>query len=623
MLTFMLTGLGRAGCAGSADAIEFWQPRNARMNLRTLNDIFFSLVERRKRVLMMDPRPSHWVSISTDEFFARVMACAHALRSWGVEHGDRVAILAENRPEWTIADFACQILGAATVPIYATLTAEQTAHILIDSGSRAIFVSTEKQLEKVLSIRAQTAVARVVVMDEVANPGAVIMSSLPKDVAEQNNTELEAIAGRVKASDLATIIYTSGTTGMPKGVMLTHENLASNIAYSLNGFTVGDGDVAISFLPLSHVTARHVDFALLYRGVTLAYVSTLDLLPRALKEIRPTIFVGVPRLYEKVHGQVEQKAKRFPARLIYRAALAVGRSHRAETLSGKTPHSFAWNLADRLLFSRVRAGMGGRATCFISGGAPLGRDLAQWYADIGIRIHEGYGLTETSPVIAVNTPLAHKLGTVGRPLQNVQVKIADDGEVLVRGPSVFKSYWNMPAETIAAFEDRWFKTGDIGNLDADGFLSITDRKKDLIKTSGGKFIAPQPIESALKHDAMIAEAAVLGEKRKFPSVLIAPNFALLEGWAREQGVVFNTREELVKDPKVQELYEDIVAHVNENLARFEKLKKVLLVADEFSAENGTLTASLKLRRRAVEERHRSLIDEMYARAESEGVSAGK
>ncbi len=615
----MLTGQRRESCTRRGDAVEFGQPIDYGMNLRTLNDIFFSIVERRNRALMMDPQPSHWRSISSDEFYARVMASARALRGWGVGHGDRVAILAENRPEWTIADFACQILGAATVPIYGTLTAEQTAHILVDSGSRAIFLSTQTQLEKVRSIRGQSSVAHVVVMDDVPSADAILMSSLPMDASEVRDAELEKLAGQVQASDLATIIYTSGTTGVPKGVMLTHENLASNIAYSLHWFTVGEGDVAISFLPLSHVTARHVDFALLYRGATLAYIPSLDLLPRALQEVRPTIFVGVPRLYEKVYAQIDQKAKSFPANLIYRWALSVGRGHRAETLAGERPNSMAWNFADRLLFSKVRAGMGGRANCFISGGAPLGRDLACWYADIGIRIHEGYGLTETSPVIAVNTPRAHKLGTVGRPLENVEVRIAEDGEVLVRGPSVFKSYWKMPEETAAAFEDGWFRTGDIGNLDAQGFLSITDRKKDLIKTSGGKFIAPQPIESALKHHSMIAEAAVLGEKRKFPSVLIAPHFGLLEAWAREQNLVFASREELVRNPKVQHFYEGLVAQVNENLARFEKLKKVLLVADEFSAENGTLTASMKLRRRAVEERHRGLIDEMYERAEAEGV----
>jgi long-chain acyl-CoA synthetase len=270
------------------------------------------------------------------------------------------------------------------------------------------------------------------------------------------------------------------------------------------------------------------------------------------------------------------------------------------------------------VFSKVRAGLGGRIAIFISGGAPLGRELAEWYADIGIRIHEGYGLTETSPVIAVNTPRDHKIGTVGKPLPNLEVRIADDGEVLVRGPSVFKQYWNKPKETQEAFVDGWFKTGDIGNLDADGFLSITDRKKDLIKTSGGKFIAPQPIENSLKHNALVAEAVVLGEKRKFPSVLIAPNFPALEDWARIHEVAFSSRAELVASPQVGALYEGVVEEVNQGLARFEKLKRVLVVADEFSAENGTLTASMKLRRKVVAERYRRQIDEMYVQAESAG-----
>jgi len=296
----------------------------------------------------------------------------------------------------------------------------------------------------------------------------------------------------------------------------------------------------------------------------------------------------------------------------------VGKENQAQVLAGQRPASRSWKLADRLLYSKVRAGLGGRIEVFISGGAPLGRELAEWYAAIGIRIHEGYGLTETSPVIAVNTPQAHKIGTVGKPLPNVEVRIAEDGEVLVRGPSVFKQYWNKPKETQEAFVDGWFKTGDIGNLDADGFLSITDRKKDLIKTSGGKFIAPQPMENSLKHHALIAEAIVLGEKRKFPSVLISPNFPMLEDWARAHEVPFTSRQELVAHPEVCALYEGIVEEMNRNLARFERPKRVLLVADEFSAEDGTLTASMKLRRRVVEERYRKQIDEMYEQAETAG-----
>jgi long-chain acyl-CoA synthetase len=360
-----------------------------------------------------------------------------------------------------------------------------------------------------------------------------------------------------------------------------------------------------------------VDFALLYRGVTLAYVSFLDQLPQALLEVRPTILVGVPRVYEKVYAQVDQKAKGFLKRQVYRWAMSVGRTHRAEILRGDTPKSLAWKLANRLLYSKVRDGMGGEAKLFICGGAPLGRELAGWYADVGIRIHEGYGLTETSPVIAVNTPKAHKLGTVGKPLPNVEVRIAEDGELLVRGPSVFHGYWNRPEETKIAFTEGWFKTGDIGDLDGEGFLSITDRKKDLIKTSGGKFIAPQPLENSLKHNALIAEAVVLGDRRKFPAVLIAPCFPLLEAWARANHIVCSSREELIREIRVRDLYEGLVAELNRDLARFERLKKVVLIADEFSLENGLLTATMKVRRRAVEEQYRRQIEETYAQTEAE------
>jgi long-chain acyl-CoA synthetase len=357
---------------------------------------------------------------------------------------------------------------------------------------------------------------------------------------------------------------------------------------------------------------------MLYNGVTLAYCPFVDQLPQTLLEVKPTLFVSVPRVYEKIHAQADIKAKAFPKNLIFRWALAVGRAHAAETLKGATPSSPAWRLADKLVYSKVRAGMGGRGQVFISGGAPLGRELAEWFSWIGIRIHEGYGLTETSPVIAVNTPRAHKLGTVGKPLGNVEVKIADDGEILVRGPSVFKGYWKRPEETTNAFVDGWFKTGDIGNLDVDGFLSVTDRKKDLIKTSG-KFIAPQPIENSLKHNALIAEAIIVGDKRKFPAVVISPYFTLLEDWARNNQIAFQSRSDLVANSRVQALYEGIVEDVNRNLARFEKLKRVILVPDEFTPADGTLTHTMKVRRRAVEDRYRKLIEDVYAHAEATPV----
>jgi long-chain acyl-CoA synthetase len=402
--------------------------------------------------------------------------------------------------------------------------------------------------------------------------------------------------------------------------VLNHGNLAANISFSLEDFDVGPGDISISFLPLSHVTARHVDFALLYHGVTLAYCPFIEQLPRTLQEVKPTIFVGVPRVYEKIHYQASQKAKRFPKSVIYRWALSVGRRFKAETLAGRNPQGFSWKVADKLLFSKVRKGMGGHARIYISGGAPLGRELADWFATIGIRIHEGYGLTETSPVIAVNSPKLHKIGTVGKPLSNLEVRIAEDGELLVRGPSVFNGYWNRPDETDAAFINGWFKTGDIGHIDPDGFLTITDRKKDLIKTSGGKFIAPQPLESSLKHNALIAEAVVLGDRRKFPAVLIVPCFPLLEDWARNNQLPFSSRQDLVSHPRVQALYEGIVTELNQTLARFEKLKKVVVIAEEFSVENGALTPSLKLRRRVVEQRYHAQIEALYAQAESGAVA---
>jgi long-chain acyl-CoA synthetase len=537
---------------------------------------------------------------------------ASATRAWGISRGDRVAILSENRHEWVVADFACQLLGAVVVPIYTTLTAEQTAFMLADSGTRAIFVSTEKHLEKILSISDTTCVEKIAVMDELSDGRALRMSQLMQSAQDP---QIERVGHEVQPEQLATIIYTSGTTGTPKGVMLTHANLAANINYSLRDFGFGMGLSCVSFLPLSHVTARSVDMGLLYSGVTLAHLPQIDLLPKALLEVRPHIFLSVPRVYEKVHTQVELKAAKFPNKQIYRWALRTGRAHREEILAGKTPASLSWKLANKLVFSKVRAGIGGRAEVCISGGAPLGRQLAEWYVDIGLRIFEGYGLTETSPVIAVNTPQAIRVGSVGKPLANVQVRIANDGEILVRGPSVFRTYWNKPEETRDAFVDGWFKTGDIGRLDQDGFLFVTDRKKDLLKTSGGKFIAPQPIESSLKHHPWIAEAIVIGDKRKFPSLLIVPNFAAVEEFARAQDLTYSSRKELVELPQIHSRFAAIVDDINQGLAQFEKLKKFRLLSRELSSGDGTLTASLKLRRRAIEERFKREIEEMYSEAE--------
>ena len=597
------------------------------MSISTLNDIFFAAVERNLDRIMLYRDAGKWLPITSREFGISVARTAHTLHAWGVRAGDRVALLSENRPEWPTADIASLLLGAVTVPLYTTLTPEQTAFVLHDSGCRTIFLSSDQQLHKILSILHQTQIEKIIVMDPVEFNGdlapfaskCVTMNNITLQGPESLGAEIETKARSIGRDDLATIVYTSGTTGTSKGAMLTHGNIASNIQCSLLGFNMQPGLVSISFLPLCHITARHVDFAMLYHGVTLAYCPFLDRLPASLLEVKPTVFVAVPRVYEKIYAQARQKAKGLPKSAIFDWALRVGQHNKPDILAGKTPTSRSWKLANRLVFSKIREGMGGKVETFISGGAPLGRELAEWYATVGIRIHEGYGLTETSPVIAVNTPINHRIGTVGKTLPNLEVRIAEDGEILVKGPSVFKGYWNRPEETKAALVDGWFKTGDIGNIDADGYLSVTDRKKDLIKTSGGKFIAPQPIENSLKLSPLIGTAAILGDRRKFPAVMVSPNFTLLEDWARENNIPFTSRVDLIANPKVQELYEGIVEGINGNLARFEKLKRVLLVADEFTADNGVLTPTMKLKRRVIEERYKKQIDELYAQAEAAAV----
>jgi len=598
------------------------------MSIATLNDIYFAAIERNLDRIMLYKESGKWLPITSREFGRSVARTARALHAWGIRPGDRIAILSENRPEWPIADIASLLLGAVTVPLYTTLTAEQSAFMLNDAGCRAIFLSSDQQLHKILSVLPHTKIDKIIVMDPVEFTGdlapfaskCVTMNEITLQGAEDLGPELEKRARSVGPDDLATIVYTSGTTGTSKGAMLTHGNIASNIQCSLLGFSsMQPGETSISFLPLCHITARHVDFSMLYHGVTLAYCSFMDRLPVSLAEVKPTLFVAVPRVYEKIYAQTRLKAKGGVKGTIFEWALSVGEAHKPEILAGQVPTSRSWKLANKLVFSKIREGIGGRVKTFISGGAPLGRELAEWFATVGIRIHEGYGLTETSPVIAVNTPGHHRIGTVGQILPNIEVRIAEDGEILVRGPSVFKGYWNRPEETKAALNDGWFKTGDIGNVDADGYLSVTDRKKDLIKTSGGKFIAPQPIENSLKLNALIGVAAILGDRRKFPAVLVSPNFALLEEWARANEIAFSSRAELIVNPKVQALYEEIVEGINQNLARFEKLKRVMLVADEFSADNGVLTPTLKLRRRVVEERYRRQIDDLYTQAETTTV----
>ena len=394
--------------------------------------------------------------------------------------------------------------------------------------------------------------------------------------------------------------------------MLSHLNLTSNAATSVKNFEWKAGDTYLSFLPLSHVTARHLDYVCFLNGVTIAYCPAFDQLPVMLQEAKPSIIVAVPRVYEKIRQEVEHKAAHGISRQILNWALKVGERYKDVTVRGEEPSSISWKLANKLAYSKIRRLFGGNSRVYVSGGAPLGHDMAEWFWKVGIPIFEGYGLTETSPVIASNRRAAYKVGTVGKPVEHIQMILAEDGEILVKGPSIFKGYWNMPEETKDAFtEDGWFKTGDIGQVDNEGFLTITDRKKDLIKTSGGKFIAPQPIENALKNNPLVAQAAVIGEKRKYASVIISPTFPLLEDWARTNGVAFSNREELVHQPQVRKLYEGIIEELNKNLAHFETIKKVMLVPDEFSIATGEITPTLKLKRRVVENKYKQQIDQLY------------
>ena len=581
------------------------------LQLTTLNDILFTLAaNQRERAMLVQDKAGAWQPVSSAEVCRHVRSVASALRSWGIRKGDRVAILSENRWEWAVADLACLALGIVDVPLYPTLLADQIGQLLADSDCRAIFVSTRAQYEKIASLAAPTSLEHVIVMDDVDLPSAAkAFSSL---LVGGTLDAFEDIARSIEPGDLATLIYTSGTTGEPKGVMLTHGNIAGNLNYSTAEFGFTSSDSCISFLPLSHITARHLDYALYAQNVTVAYCPSFDQLPQALTTIQPTIVVAVPRVYEKVRQVAEIRAGQSAIKKrIFRWAISSGRKHKDEVAAGKEPSSPAWKLADAIVYKKLRAGFGGRVRYFISGGAPLGLDTAHWFASAGIRILEGYGLTETSPVLAINTPGANRMGSVGKPLANVECRIAEDGELLVRGPNIFPGYWKGRGDAEAFDADGWFRTGDIGHIDSDGFLFITDRKKELLKTSGGKFIAPQPIENKLKASVLVANAALVGDRHKFASALIAPNFAALEPWAKEQGVVVENRAELVLHPRVRAEYQAMIDRINAGLANFETIKRFCLVAEEWTLESGVLTPSMKLRRRVIAQKYATQIAEFY------------
>ena len=588
----------------------------------TLNALFFNAIGTyNKPDAMLVRADGHWDPISHASILERVRRIALGLAELGVRRGDRVAILSENRPEWALADWACLTSGVADVPIYPSLPAEQLPYLLTDSGCVAIFVSTVAQAEKIHSVRAQVPrLVHVIAFDETARHSAdvtlreVEARGAIADTPERA-TEWERDATAVQPDDLATIIYTSGTTGAPKGVMLSHDNVHSNVAATRRVIPMNN-DTALSFLPLSHIFERMGDYWFFATGTSIAYVESFDLVPIAMQEVRPTIALSVPRLYEKMFARVLENALAGGAikKRIFFWARRVGERWADEKLAGRPPSAslaLQYAIAQKLVFSRLKARTGGRLRYFVSGGAPLASEINKFFYAAGLTILEGYGLTETSPVIGVNTPEDFRIGTIGKPIDGVEVKIAPDGEILTRGPHVMKGYYNRPDATDEAIDSEgWFHTGDIGTIE-DDFIRITDRKKDIIVTAGGKNIAPQPIENLVKTNKYVSQAVMIGDRRKYPVMLVVPNFDHLEHWAGLRNIIWTDRSQLLAMPTIHAKMENEVRSKLTGLAAFEMPKKISLLAQDFSVETGELTPTLKVKRRTVEKTHKALIDGLY------------
>jgi long-chain acyl-CoA synthetase len=593
----------------------------------TLNQLFFAAAERYDKPDALQYKSGgEYRPISHRDLVDRVRRVARGLRLSGVARGDRVAILSENRPEWAIADYACLTAGLTDVPIYPTLPADQIAYILRDSGTVAIFASTAEQTTKIASIREELPTLRVVIaFDEGLSNSEMSLATLEAKGAAGENAETIAAyrreAADVDPEDLATLIYTSGTTGPPKGVMLTHNNIHSNVAATRNKIPFAGDDVSLSFLPLSHIFQRMGDYMMFATGTSIAYAENFDTVPVNMQEARPMIVLSVPRLYEKMYARVLQNALASGEikRRMFFWARSVAERWADLTLAGQKP---GWilrtqcDVAQNLVFSRIKERTGGRLRYFVSGGAPLAPEINKFFYSVGLTILEGYGLTETSPVIAVNTPQAFRIGTVGRPVAGVEVKLAPDGEILTRGPSVMKGYYNNPSATAEAIDSEgWLHTGDVGEI-RDGFITITDRKKDIIVTAGGKNIAPQPIENRVKSNKFVSQAVMIGDKRKFPSLLVVPNFEQLEAWAKKQNLLWTQRSQLLTMPTVRTKMNDEVMNELAGLAHFESPKKIALLEHDFSLERGELTPTQKVKRRVVDKHYKELIDSLYSESGS-------
>jgi long-chain acyl-CoA synthetase len=592
---------------------------------RTLCDIFTAAAATGKPDLLISKVGGAWQPISARDFGFTVRALSLGLNALGVQPGDRVAILSENRPEWAMADYAILCAGAWSVPIYPTLPAGQIAPLLNDSGTRAIFVSTLEQLGKVLTIRAQCpGLEHVILLDGHPPPQAGFWNF--HDVVDRGRPTLEMSpgvfdqrAGRVKPEDVATLIYTSGTTGEPKGAMLTHSNFVSNVLAGCEVVPFTADAVALSFLPLSHVFERMLDYAYLHKGASIAYAESVEKLSDNFKEINPHCFGAVPRVYEKVYARIMAKVEAGSPikKKLFAWAARVGRERVPYVTSGEPmPAALARRaaIADALVFKKIRAALGTRFRFAVSGGAPLSPELGAFFVGAGVAVYEGYGLTETSPVIAVNGPGRWRVGTVGKPIGGVEVKIADDGEILTRGPHIMKGYFNKPDATRDAIDaDGWFHTGDIGTLDSDGFLAITDRKKDLIVLAGGKKAAPQPIENALKQSPFIGMPVVIGDRQKFLAAVIVPNFERLREWASSGNKTVRW-DAIDSDPDVRALFQREIDAYNRDRPSHEQIRAFALLPSELTIEDGSVTPTLKVKRRTIESRYRDLIDGMYAAA---------
>ncbi|MGD8394681.1 MAG: long-chain fatty acid--CoA ligase [Candidatus Eiseniibacteriota bacterium] len=601
------------------------------MRIPSLNHMFLEAVDRfRKTDAFQVKQAGRYVPVSHEAFARCVEAQSLGLAELGITPGDRVALIAENRLEWAAADYAILAARAITVPAYPTLLSHQIEYILRNSGSRVAFVSTAAQLEKVERVcEGLPDLRHIVVMDDTGDlprptrGGQTVLAwkalqDSGAALAAGDAERFRATATRAAADDLATIIYTSGTTGIPKGVMLTHGNIAANVESVADLFGFDETDTCLSFLPLSHVFERTCGhYVMFHKGVSIAYAESLETVQQNLVEVRPTLMISVPRLYEKIHARVMTMVAASPPlrRRIFHWALDVGWRGARRRMTGRRAGgllALRLALADRLVFAKLRARTGGRIRLFISGGAPLPAEIARFFLAAGFDIYEGYGLTETAPVLCANRPGKVKLGTVGQAVPGVELRVAEDGEVVVRGANVMRGYYRDDIATREILdEDGWLRTGDVGTIDDDGHLTITDRKKDLIVTSGGKNIAPQPVENRLKTSTLIAEAVLIGDRRKFPVVLIVPDHEQLAERARAGGITSSSISDLCAHPQILELYEREVETLTSSLSQYERPKRLALIDRPFTIESGELTPSLKVKRKVVMERFRDLIDGLY------------